>query len=691
MKYTLQANAKEVSKVLSKLQSASVAKIPDALGVLLPLCALLLWSISLKDVNIRQMNDLGLVSVMRPLTVTALVILLISFCLALRQPRAPIMLLHVVLLIFMLYGVTALVEEAPRFSVVYRHAGYTEYIMRTGTIAPDLDAYFNWPGFFALAAFVTQVAGYHSILSYAAWAPVFLNLIYLGPLYIIFTTVTTDRRLVWLALWFFYLTNWIGQDYFSPQGFNFFLYLVIIAILLKYFKVSSLPHKTTRRSLTSFFRTGKESSSGGTKGTEDDHKGALNIPATAPVLTELDRGRGAEDDHEGPLNIPATALVLTELDPFSSGLRGIGIPLRFSRVVQGFNQWLSAPDTLRTQVRPGQRVALLVSLVLIFALDVFSHPLTPFFVLASVTALVIFRRCTPRWLPILMAAMTGAWIIIVAQPFLSGHLDWVTGGFGRIIAAFTSNVSSRVVGSPEHTFIAQMRIIMTLFIWGLALLGGILRLRRGYHDITYVLLAIAPFPLLAAQPYGGEMLLRIYLFSLPPMVFFAAALFYAKPANRTSLWMTAAIAGISIVLLGGFLFTRYGNERMDYMTNAEVDGVSYLYNIAQPNSIFIEGWDGTPWQFRDYEKYNTYSMIDTLSNAVATKDVNAIVRFIEGKKHSKAYLIFTRSQKATADATSGMPPGTLDRLETALLVSGKFKLVYSNPDAQIMVFVEGVK
>src|SRR5215469_4462074 len=170
--------------------------------------------------------------------------------------------------------------------------------MRTGTVAPDLDAYFNWPGFFALAAFVTQVAGYHTILSYAAWAPVFFNLIYLGPLYIIFTTATTDKRLVWLALWFFYLTNWIGQDYFSPQGFNFFLYLVIIAILLKYFKVSSLPH------------------------------------------------------------LPATALVPTEVG-------------RFSRVVRGVSEWLRAPDMLRTRVRPGQRAALLVSLVLIFALDVF--------------------------------------------------------------------------------------------------------------------------------------------------------------------------------------------------------------------------------------------------------------------------------------------------------------------------------
>src|SRR2546422_651786 len=111
------------------------------------------------------------------------------------------------------------------------------YIMRTGTADPNLDTYFSWPGFFVLSAFVTQVAGYQSILSYAGWAPVFNNLIYVGPMYMIFTSFTTDKRLIWLGLWFFYLTNWIGQDYFSPQGLNFFLYLVIIAILLKWFKI----------------------------------------------------------------------------------------------------------------------------------------------------------------------------------------------------------------------------------------------------------------------------------------------------------------------------------------------------------------------------------------------------------------------------------------------------------------------
>ena len=131
-------------------------------------------------------------------------------------------------------------------------------------------------------------------------------------------------------------------------------------------------------------------------------------------------------------------------------------------------------------------------------------------------------------------------------------------------------------GNPQHQFIALLRIIMSAFIWGLAFLGAIRRLRKGYKGTTYVLLAVAPFALIVAQNYGGEMFLRIFLFTLPLMAFFAAALFYSKHTlviRKTSPWMTVAIIAMSLVLLGGFFFTRYGNEGVDYITYAEFDGV----------------------------------------------------------------------------------------------------------------------
>ena len=589
----------------------------DVACVLLPICAIVLWSFSLHFVNIRLMTDLGLVSVLPASIIISLLILTVSFCMALNQERlrVPILLLHFVLLIFMLYGITTLVEEMPRFSTVYRHAGYTEYIMRTGTVDPGLDAYFNWPGFFIFSAFMTRIAGYTDILGYAAWAPVFLNLIYLGPIYIIFTTATKDKRVIWLGLWFFCVTNWIAQDYFSPQGLNFFMYLIIIAILLKWFKTP-----------------------------------VAVLPRWQPRWWQRLRQRSPR--------------------------------------AQWLYEWLTAPDTLLPPSQPRQRPILLASVLIIFAFVVFSHPLTPFLTIASVTALVIFGRCTPRWLPVAMVVMTAAWLIFMAQPYLSGHIDSLLSDIGRLGGAINDNVTSRAEGDPEHTFIAQMRIVMTLFIWGLAFAGAVLRLRKGYHDVTYVLLAVAPFPVLVIQSYGGEMLLRIYLFTLPAMVFFAASLFYTPSVRRKSFWMKGAAAVTCIVLLGGFLFTRYGNERSDYVTNAELTGVRELYSIAPPGSLLVAGWDGTPWQFQGYEQYNLYVLSDDLSDAVVTKNVPAIVQRIESMKAPKTYLIFTRAQKATAQSV-GLPPDTLDQLEHALLASGKFAPVYSNADAQIFLFTGG--
>lgn len=622
------------AKLNKRVKVWSIASILNRVAfILLPLCAFLLWFLSLRSVNLQQMSNLGLVSVLPAPAIFALIILVVSFCVALNQKRlsAPVLLLHLLLLIFMLYGVTTFVEQEPRFSIVYQHAGYTEFIMRTGTVDPYIEAYFNWPGFFILSAFLARIAGYRDILSFATWAPVYFNLFYLGPLYIIFTTATTDKRSIWLGLCFFYLTNWIAQDYYSPQGLNFFLYLLVLAILLKWFK--------------------------------------RQVPTPLHEHTAKRRRSG-----------------------------------RLSPIIGPIYAWLIAPDTLSTPAQPRQRRALLASVVLIFAFMVFSHPLTPFFTMASVAALAVFGRITPRWLPVLMGAMTAGWAVFMAQPYLAGHLPSILSDIGQFRGAITSNVTSRVVeGNPEHILISEIRVIMTFIIWVLAFAGAVLRLGRGYHDASYVVLAVVLFPILLVQSYGGEMLLRIYLFTLPTMAFFAAALFYSTPteglllpvrknvsARRTSLLMKVTLGVVAVVLLVGFLFTRYGNEREDYMTNAELAGVRHLYSIAPKGSLLIAGWNGTPWEFQDIEQYDYYVLSDDtdLYDAVVTKNVEPVVQLIESVRLPKAYLIFTRSQKATAQA-EGLPPRTLDQFEHALLTSGNFVLVYSNNDAQIFLSTEG--
>jgi hypothetical protein len=210
---------------------AARAEVAPALAVTV---ALALWALSVRGLDLRSMTSLGLVSILPPAAFLGLAVLGTSFCLTLWRRPAPEALLaaHVVALVFMLYALPALVEPTARFAVTWRHAGVMQAVLDGGHVEPGTNPYFDWPGLFVLAAFAAKSAGASSVLGIANWVPFGFELLYLGPLLLIMRTLTIDRRLVWLAVWVFYLCNWVGQDYFSPQAFAYLLYLVALAVLL---------------------------------------------------------------------------------------------------------------------------------------------------------------------------------------------------------------------------------------------------------------------------------------------------------------------------------------------------------------------------------------------------------------------------------------------------------------------------
>jgi len=57
------------------------------------------------------------------------------------------------------------------------------------------------------------------------------------------------------------------------------------------------------------------------------------------------------------------------------------------------------------------------------------------------------------------------------------------------------------------------------------------------------------------------MLLRVYLFVLPSMVFFVASLLLPRAGRPVHWIMTGVIGLVCVGMLAGFLFARYGNER----------------------------------------------------------------------------------------------------------------------------------
>jgi len=209
-------------------------------GAAIGFCAAGLWLRSLPDIDPGNFDDIGLVPALPFVAYLALILLTIGFSAAItdRVLNRALLLIYLSLLMFMVYGVTAVIEGTTRFNAAWRHTGIIDYIMRNGSVDPNFDAYFNWPVFFILGALFTEVTGLSNLLGFAAWVSVLLNAMYLLPLVVIVRSSTSDPRLPWLAAWIFLLTNWVGQDYFSPQGFNFFLELCLVAILLRWFRIA---------------------------------------------------------------------------------------------------------------------------------------------------------------------------------------------------------------------------------------------------------------------------------------------------------------------------------------------------------------------------------------------------------------------------------------------------------------------
>ena len=571
-----------------------------ALCALVALFCLWLWAGAIGDVNPREINDLGLASVLPGRVLFSLVLLTVSFCVLLhRRPlNVPVAVLHLGILIFMLYGMTSFIEEVPRFAVSWRHAGVADYLVQHGSVDPKIDAYFNWPGFFALAAMFTKLTGYKNPIALAAGAPIYFNLLYLGAVAMIMRSATSDARVVWLGSWIFFISNWVGQDYFSPQALSYFIHLMILGLLLTWFR--------------------------------------------------RERYRSADGDAADTALLPSGTA------------------------------W--------------RRVGLLAVAIILFASIVPSHQLTPFATVASVVALVVFRRTTARGLYLLMLVLLVTWISFAAVSYLSGHIARLTSDVGNVSGNTTANVSERLTGSPDHLFVIRIRLVMTAGLWGLALLGLTRRLGRGHRDLTFAVLALAPFPLLGLQGYGGEMLLRVYLFSLPFVAFFVASLFYPSLTSRSS-WATTGLATlVSLCVLGSFLFARYGNEKVNQFTEQELQVVDRLYKVAPKGALLVAGSVNVPWRSQGYNDYRYL----TLTKVAADEGQNLprladLLTAMRRPPDGCAFVILGRSQKTYTDLLGIWPPGTLSRLEQQIFNSPLFEQVYSSDDATIYRLDKSVK
>jgi hypothetical protein len=576
-----------------------------ATAALLLVAGVALWWLSLPAIHLDRMTDVGLASVLPVGTWVSFALVTVGCAIAWREGSTVLVVLGILATILVLYGLGVLAEPTMRFATSWQHVGIADYIATHGTVDPQIDAYFNWPGFFILSGFLSSVAGLHDIEPIARAAPLFYNVMYLAPLVAIGNALFTDRRVVWLGVWVFYVSNWIGQDYFSPQGLAFFLYLVVIAVLLRRFK-------------------------------------------GFPRARHSGRGRWRS-------RFTANATVPADLAS-----------------------------------TPVQAAVLLGAILLITVAIAGSHQLTPFALIGATAMLTFIGWCRFRTLWVGMLLITLLWGAFMAVTYLSGHLAELTGQVGEVNSTVNAGVGGRLHGSSGHEFIVKLRLVTILLLWFVAMLGFLRRARSGALVVGALVLAVSPFPLLALQSYGGEVLLRIALFSMPFMSLAAASLF-VPPAGRRRLTRPAwvALALLGVLLVGLFPFNRYGNERMDAYTTQELAAVNALYRIAPPGSaLFAASW-ALPWRYRHYADYYYYSSLTDRSPEIDLDDpdrarlAGEVAKRLAAPGASSAFLVITDSTEAQSDLFGPWGPGAQTRLREALTASPRFRIVYENPDAVV--------
>jgi hypothetical protein len=200
----------------------------------LGLLGLALWIYTVTNAQFLKMGPLGLVSILGRPYFIGLTLVALGFALELiRTPLRPARLIFlIVVVVVYIFGTACAIEPTAGLPSSWVHAGMVQYIYVHGHVLDNYRAEFSWPGAFSLGAVLSAFAGQNTALAMLRWFPLAIELTYLPPLLVIARYGGVGRRAGYLGVAVFYASDWIYQDYFSPQALNYLFYLVIIGGVL---------------------------------------------------------------------------------------------------------------------------------------------------------------------------------------------------------------------------------------------------------------------------------------------------------------------------------------------------------------------------------------------------------------------------------------------------------------------------
>ncbi|WP_051970687.1 hypothetical protein [Kitasatospora azatica] len=327
--------------------------------------------------------------------------------------------------------------------------------------------------------------------------------------------------------------------------------------------------------------------------------------------------------------------------------------------------------------------------LLIEAVIVSSHQLTPVMLVCTLIALAIPRRNRRVVLPALAGALVlmVLWDSTVARPYLAANLHDFLSALTRPDGNVTSGLAGLGAAAPGQVIVDWVDRGLSAAVFVLAVLALV---RRPWVRRTGIpLLAIAPLPMLAANSYGGEMVFRVYLFALPATAFLAATLLLQRgPRPRLR---AVGVVAVLLAMIGGLLFGYESKEAMNYFSTKEVAATRFVLDTAPPGALIVTVTGDAPGSAFGYDHHNRIQMIDgppEIKARLAQNPLAGLQSYVTyTTRGTPAYLILNRAQAAECFLTGVFPADTVARLDAAAAGSPRFTLVYRNSDAVVYRFV----
>lgn len=209
----------------------------------------------------------------------------------------------------------------------------------------------------------------------------------------------------------------------------------------------------------------------------------------------------------------------------------------------------------------------------------------------------------------LYAIILTVWIIYGAYRYLDWHLVEFFSKAFDIDLLFSQNIENRVAGSSAHLVISRLMIYSAIISGIMAIIGIVLSYYKKdkIYSVNKMMIIVAGATLLLApiSSYGGEMIMRLFLFSLPLMAFFIPQVCNKKFSIMLILFL--------VIMTPVHILTHYGNERYDYLSVGELIFYNFFYDKTNTQYYITGTIIGDPvaaYKYPDRYKYFDYKNLE---------------------------------------------------------------------------------